>query len=187
MGGRVLRDKDASRATHVVAGSVKRTIKFLSAMSQARHIVSPTWLAASAKAGRFVAEGNHVLRDRVMEKKFGFTVATALESRDARSGGRKRGGGVLAGVTVFATPSVRPPPKELAVVVEAAGGKFLRRMPPTGKAGLLLISCAADLGGPTGARLKRLKTTVHDREAVLRAALRQELRPEEDILWTPGS
>ena len=45
-------------ATHLVARSVARTVKFLTGLSVVKHVVSPEWIERSAQAGCFLSEDN---------------------------------------------------------------------------------------------------------------------------------
>jgi len=42
--------------THLVTVSILRTIKFLTALSHVKHIVTPEWIEQSSRANRFLGE-----------------------------------------------------------------------------------------------------------------------------------
>jgi PAX-interacting protein 1 len=44
------------KPTHLVAGRVTRTIKFLASMSVVKHIVTPEWLEESWRSQKFVGK-----------------------------------------------------------------------------------------------------------------------------------
>ncbi len=46
----------ARKCTHLVANKVTRTVKFLTAVSVVKHIVTPEWLEESWKSQKFVGE-----------------------------------------------------------------------------------------------------------------------------------
>ena len=46
----------ARGATHLVAKSVARTVKFLTGLSVVKHVVSIDWLERSVQEGRFLGE-----------------------------------------------------------------------------------------------------------------------------------
>ena len=46
--------ESAQKCTHLVASKVTRTVKFLTAMSMVKHIVTPAWLDDSWKDQKFV-------------------------------------------------------------------------------------------------------------------------------------
>lgn len=48
--------ESAHKCTHLVASKVIRTVKFLTAISVVKHIVTPEWLQESWKCQKFVGE-----------------------------------------------------------------------------------------------------------------------------------
>lgn len=54
LGGEVA--DSAQKCTHLVANKVTRTVKFLTAISVVKHIVTPEWLEESWKSQKFVGE-----------------------------------------------------------------------------------------------------------------------------------
>lgn len=52
LGGEVV--DSSHKVTHLVATKVTRTVKFLTSMSVAKHIVSPEWLEESFRSQKFV-------------------------------------------------------------------------------------------------------------------------------------
>lgn len=52
LGGEVA--DSGQKVTHLVASKVTRTVKFLTAMSVVKHIISPEWLEESWKSQKFV-------------------------------------------------------------------------------------------------------------------------------------
>lgn len=59
LGGEVA--ESSQRATHLLASKVTRTVKFLTAMSVVRHIVTPEWLEESWRKQQFVGEAEVLL------------------------------------------------------------------------------------------------------------------------------
>ncbi|KAI8835555.1 BRCT domain-containing protein [Chytridium lagenaria] len=98
-----------SECTHLVTDKIRRTVKFLAALTAGKHIVSDKWLLESRREGRFVAEAKFLLKDKATEEKFGFSLAQSLKS--AQSVTRTL---LLQG----------PPPNELEEIVRAAGGEM---------------------------------------------------------------
>ena len=43
--------------SHLVASGIKRTVKFLAALSTVKHIVTPDWVQQSVTQGRFAGKG----------------------------------------------------------------------------------------------------------------------------------
>lgn len=48
--------ESAHKCTHLIASKVTRTVKFLTAVSVVRHIVTPEWLDESLKCQKFIGE-----------------------------------------------------------------------------------------------------------------------------------
>ena len=120
-------EKDVMNATHIVSSvKIKRTIKFLSAMSVVSHVVHPEWIEKSIKSGTLLDPTEFALHDKEGEKKWSFSLAKALAQpcRRVQSGasGVPRGDGAMHGLEVYATAGVRPPPAEMRKIIEAAGG-----------------------------------------------------------------
>ena len=55
LGGEVA--ESAQKCTHLIASKVTRTVKFLTAISVVKHIVTPEWLEECFKCQKFVGEG----------------------------------------------------------------------------------------------------------------------------------
>lgn len=116
---------------------VKRTLKFLQAISHVRYILDEDWVRQSLLAGHFVDEARFMLRDAKAEKKFGFKLRDALRRRES--------GRVLDGYSVYSTVGVKPPKADMRGIVTSAGGKYLSAAPRTGGDSLLFVSCPDDL------------------------------------------
>lgn len=116
---------------------VKRTLKFLQAISHVRYILDEDWVRQSLLAGHFVDEARFMLRDAKAEKKFGFKLRDALRRRES--------GRVLDGYSVYSTVGVKPPKADMRAIVTSAGGKYLSAAPRTGGDSLLFVSCPDDL------------------------------------------
>ena len=46
----------ANGATHLIAKSVSRTVKFLTALNVVKHVLNPQWIEKSAKHGKFLGK-----------------------------------------------------------------------------------------------------------------------------------
>jgi hypothetical protein len=109
-------------ATHVVAprDQLKRTVKLLCGISCCVHILDERWLDESARMGSTVDEKAFCLKDEAAEAKWGFSLH---ETMYAVSIERRRS--LFAGLRFFITnhKSVLPPVRDLAKIVECAGGQ----------------------------------------------------------------
>ncbi|KAJ8613151.1 hypothetical protein CTAYLR_004805 [Chrysophaeum taylorii] len=161
--------KEAGRArdaTHIVTDNkIKRTPKFLAAISVAHHVVTSDWLDASSAAGSALDTTKYTVRDADAERKWQFSLVDTLASTDR----------VLAGYAVAVAPGARdatklPPDDELKEVVECSGGVFFKSLPtkppgPSWSNGLLAIATAALLDHQDAAdpKKKNIKSTTSSR------------------------
>lgn len=115
--------------TYLVADTFRRTTKLMCAICTGTRIVVPAFLDACLLEGRLVDDTPFLLRDMLCEaafaKKQGFFEYSLTEAV-ARS---RVQGPLLDGLSVHVDAAV-PGKKELQLLVEAAGGQWLRRPPP---------------------------------------------------------
>nr|DBA25080.1 TPA: hypothetical protein GDO54_012651 [Pyxicephalus adspersus] len=145
LGGEVV--DSAQRCTHLIASKVTRTVKFLTAISVAKHIVTPEWLDESFKCQKFVEEQSYILRDAEAEVLFCFSLEESLK--------RARVTPLFKGKYFYITPGICPSLSTMKSIVECAGGKILTKPPSFRKimehkqnkslAEIILISCENDL------------------------------------------
>ncbi|XP_065830875.1 PAX-interacting protein 1-like isoform X2 [Oscarella lobularis] len=175
MGGTVA-DSPAS-CTHLIARKVKRTFKFLCAVSVCNYVVTPDWLVESWKERWLLDEKTFALRDVDAETTMNFSLETTLRNRDRR---------LLAGSSFYATPNVQPAPSQLNVIVESAGGKVLTSPPSvrTSKGDESSPPCPIVLSCPEDRERCRLfwqnGIGVFDVDLVLGGVLRQQLNFDDN-------
>ncbi|RLN96447.1 hypothetical protein BBJ28_00015900 [Nothophytophthora sp. Chile5] len=120
IGGAVY-ESNVEKATHVIApeNQVKRTVKLLCGISCCTHVLDERWLDESARLGAAVDEQAHCLHDGKAEAKWQFDLRRTMYEVPSET--RKQ---LFAGYHVFITnhKSVLPPVKDLAKIVECAGG-----------------------------------------------------------------
>ncbi|KAI8912539.1 hypothetical protein EDD86DRAFT_245434 [Gorgonomyces haynaldii] len=133
--------EDWNQCTHLVADRIKRTIKFL----------------YSAK---------YLLKDAKAEKQFGFELKKTVEKAKQPGKGKE----LFDGYEFYATPNVRPEPKEFAEILNASGGKLLSKPPQAFSDKIIIIGHESD----DISSLQKLGFTVHTNEFVLTGILRQE-------------
>jgi len=56
LGGRVVNVATAAEATHLVANSVLRTVKFLTAFAVVQYVVTSEWIEQSSAANHFLGK-----------------------------------------------------------------------------------------------------------------------------------
>uniref|UniRef100_A0A1A8A2I9 PAX-interacting protein 1 n=1 Tax=Nothobranchius furzeri TaxID=105023 RepID=A0A1A8A2I9_NOTFU len=111
----------SQKATHLMATKVTRTIKFLTAMSRVKYIITPEWLEESWRSQKFVDEVPYTLRDAEAEVLFGFSLEEALKkAHDAL---------LFKGKYFYLTPGICPSLSTMKAILESAGGKLLAKQP----------------------------------------------------------
>ena len=123
--------EDAHKATHVIAGddrnTLRRTPKLMIGVCRTSKIVDMNWLVKSAKARQALpCKEFLLLNDKEAEKKYDFVMQEALLRGDEL---RRNDKFLLTGYWVYVCNGVAgdkaPPEKELQLIVDAAGGKWL--------------------------------------------------------------
>lgn len=133
--------------THLVTVAILRTVKFLIALNHVRHVVIPDWIEQSARANRFLDESCFAVRDNSTESAFCFKLHESLR----RSNQKK----VFKDLTFYLTPDVTPSKAILSEMIESAGGKIVKALPPissilrfinvNGDPTFIIVSCEKDL------------------------------------------
>nr|KAJ3423184.1 Mediator of DNA damage checkpoint protein 1 [Polyrhizophydium stewartii] len=153
--------------THLVTDRIRRTVKFLCALSAGKHIMGTKWLETSKKEGRFVEEAKFILRDPAAEKQYRFSLKKSLQAvqrPDARP--------LFASRTVFRTPSVKPGHDDLREILTSAGGTLINDRSKV-TSDTIVIADPADAAD--FADLRRSVAALFNSEIVLTSILRQEL------------
>ncbi|XP_056149133.1 PAX-interacting protein 1 [Lampris incognitus] len=173
LGGEVA--ESTQKATHLVANKVTRTVKFLTAMSVVKHIVTPDWLEESWRSQKFVEEESYMLRDAEAEVLFGFSLEESLK--------RAHNAPLFKGKYFYITPGICPSLSTMKAILESAGGKLLPKQPSYKKIieykqnknlpEIIIISCDNDLHLCREYFLKNID--VHNAEFILTGVLTQKL------------
>uniref|UniRef100_A0A670J7U9 PAX-interacting protein 1 n=1 Tax=Podarcis muralis TaxID=64176 RepID=A0A670J7U9_PODMU len=145
LGGEVA--ESAQKCTHLIASKVTRTVKFLTAISVVKHIVTPEWLEECFKGQKFIEEQNYILRDAEAEVLFCFSLEESLKKAQETP--------LFKGKYFYITPGICPSLSTMKSIVECAGGKVLNKQPSFRKlmehkqnkslSEIILISCENDL------------------------------------------
>ncbi|XP_044280815.1 PAX-interacting protein 1 isoform X2 [Varanus komodoensis] len=145
LGGEVA--ESAQKCTHLIASKVTRTVKFLTAISVVKHIVTPEWLEECFKCQKFIEEQSYILRDAEAEVLFCFSLEESLK--------RAQVAPLFKGKYFYITPGICPSLSTMKSIVECAGGKVLSKQPSIRKlmehkqnkslSEIILISCENDL------------------------------------------
>ena len=133
IGGKILESTaQAVEATHVIASdgveSIRRTPKLMIALCRTSNIVSIKWLDDSAKKRKALLTRDYlVLDDMEAERKYHFNMRQTLQNGDSL---RQLGETILNGRHIFVCKGVAgsraPPEDELKLIVDAAGGIWMR-------------------------------------------------------------
>ncbi|KAK1173993.1 PAX-interacting protein 1-like [Acipenser oxyrinchus oxyrinchus] len=167
--------ENAQKCTHLIASKVTRTVKFLTAMSIVKHIVTPEWLEESFKSQQFADEQNFMLRDAEAEVLFCFSLEESLKRAHAAP--------LFKGKFFYITPGICPSLTTMKAIVECAGGKLLAKQPSFRKImehkqnkslpEIILISCENDLHMCREYFAKNID--VHNAEFILTGVLTQTM------------
>lgn len=123
--------EDAEKATHVIAGddknSLRRTPKVMIGVCRTSNIVHMDWLTASAKnRSALPCRKFLLLNDAKAETAYGFKMRETLSNGNRM---RQEGKTLLNGMSVFICDGVAgnkaPPENELKLIINAAGGKWV--------------------------------------------------------------
>lgn len=111
---------DSAHVTHLVLTRLVRSLKLLTALPTAEHIVSSRWLIDSAQAGHFVPiTAAYEWNDPLFRETFGCDIQCTIRSPIRQS--------LFTGKTFYMTPSVNPKYKDLQRLIELCGGKVERQ------------------------------------------------------------
>ncbi|CAE7362776.1 PAXIP1 [Symbiodinium sp. CCMP2592] len=128
LGARVV-DEWSPKVTHIVASEFRRTTKMMCAVCNGCQIVVPGFLDACLNEGQLVDSSSFVLCDAAGEAAFqekqslsSYALQEALEIARGR-------GSLLQGMPVHWSGGTAAERKEMRVLVEAAGGRWLSRKP----------------------------------------------------------
>ncbi|EDV21533.1 uncharacterized protein TRIADDRAFT_30248, partial [Trichoplax adhaerens] len=171
LGGQVV--DNIQECTHLVTDKIRRTVKFLCGLSRGIPIVNTKWLDACKSAKTFVPSAAYFIKDRVAERQNNFLIRQAHDNAKEKP--------LLENYEVYVTPNVRPPPEQMKMIVECAGGHYLSKMPTNPNNNVLIISCDEDEDVCFDAVKNCM--TVHSAELLLSGVLRQALDTDNNILW----
>ncbi|KAK7793145.1 hypothetical protein R5R35_011020 [Gryllus longicercus] len=172
LGGKVVQEPE--ECTILITDKIRRTFKFLCIMGHGKPIVTPDWIKQSHLSGSFLDPWNFIVKDKEAEKKFKFQLQKSLKEASAKK--------LLDGYSVFATPSVKPPPTEMKGIVENCGGQFLTKDPSPGKwpEKSFIISAVDDK--KLCSKFKKSSVPIVSVEILLTGILQQKLNISDYIL-----
>ncbi|GMF09420.1 unnamed protein product [Phytophthora lilii] len=178
-------ESNIEKATHVIApqNQLKRTVKLLCGISCCTHILGERWLDESARAGAAVDEQANCLRNEEAETKWQFDLRSTMYGVPAAQ--RQR---LFAGQSVFITnhKSVLPPVKDLAKIVECAGGKASVRGKPGPKDLLITSETAMTVAAVRKQLASANPERIYSPELILISILQQRIDLDKHRLKRPA-
>ncbi|TMW56650.1 hypothetical protein Poli38472_006660 [Pythium oligandrum] len=178
-------DDEIETVTHLIAprNQLKRTVKLLCGISLCDHILDERWLDESARSGVPANEATHCLKDTSAESKWDFSLYHTMYEvpKDQR---RQLFRGLRFYITNHKT--VLPPVKDLAKIVECAGG-VVAEAKPGAKEGDIVITTEA--AAATATVRKAIASASSDQictpELILSGILQQRVDLEAHRLQLP--
>ncbi|XP_034946488.1 homeobox protein 2-like isoform X2 [Chelonus insularis] len=170
---------EPSKATVLVTDKVRRTYKFICAISRSIPIVSIKWIDECIEKDEFLDTDKYILKDDISEIKFDFKLSESLKKSSE--------GLLLLGYTFIITPKiVNPSIKDLKDMIQVAGGKSLIRMPRLWIPNTVIVGCDIDI--PKIKEMvkkipKNIEVPVVTTEFILSGILKQKLEPEVHKLY----
>ncbi|RMZ83823.1 hypothetical protein DV737_g1435, partial [Chaetothyriales sp. CBS 132003] len=110
---------DPSRATHLAAPHIVRTLKFVAAMAYAPVVVSTAFIDACLEQDELVDAADFVLQDRENEKKLGFCL------QQSRKRARENGNGLLRNRAIYCAENVAGGVATYESIIKANGGQCM--------------------------------------------------------------
>ena len=159
-----------SECTHLIADKIKRTTKFLCALSSGKHILSSKWIDACKKSNAITDEISYCLNDPANEKKWKFKLQQSIDTV------KERGPQTLfKDLKFLITPSVTPDYSELKEIIEAGGGEVLNDLPVKHSDNVYIVGCKEDKDLIQQYNQSGWKDKVMTNEFILTCSLTQEL------------
>ncbi|URD93148.1 BRCA1 C Terminus (BRCT) domain [Musa troglodytarum] len=110
---------DGSNSTHVITGKARRTLNFSIALCSGAWIVSPKWLKASFREGRFLEESQFILEDEDYLLKY------KTDLRNVVNRAKTNPKSLLRGYHVCLPKHTQPSVGILSTIIRSAGGNVM--------------------------------------------------------------
>ncbi|KAK8111406.1 uncharacterized protein PG998_007863 [Apiospora kogelbergensis] len=117
---------DGNKCDYLVAPQLVRTVKFLRNLSRGATVLSSSWIETCLDTGEVPDPNDYLLKDKENEQKLGLRLQTSV----ARAAKNK--GGLLRGLPIYCTASIKNGPESYKVIAEANGAQFLVYGPRSG-------------------------------------------------------
>lgn len=93
---------DIATCSVLLTDKVRRTVKFLCALSRGIPIISVKWIEDSVEKNECLDFNDYILKDTEAEKKFGFNLQESLETANTKK--------LFEEFTILLTPKIKAPP-----------------------------------------------------------------------------
>ncbi|XP_026810302.1 protein PF14_0175 isoform X3 [Rhopalosiphum maidis] len=120
----------------LVTDKIRCTMKILSAIARGCPIVNANWLKHSYTVQMFQDVDDFLIVDKDAERKYKFQLKESLAKAKTKR--------LLDGYNVLVTPSVKPGPQEMKVIISCAGGNYVLNWTNTQYSKELIVTCDKD-------------------------------------------
>ncbi|XP_039128831.1 uncharacterized protein LOC120264968 isoform X3 [Dioscorea cayenensis subsp. rotundata] len=166
LGGSVTCDGNSS--THVIAGKVRRTLNFSTALCSGAWIVSPNWLKASFRERKFLGEEHYILEDEDYLSKY------KCKLKDAVLRAKANPRSLLNGYHFCLARHIQPSFDILSTIIESAGGDVIAKLANIKEPSrTIFLACEEDMTEALAAAKKGVRTFSSD--WFMNCIMRQEL------------
>lgn len=124
-------DEWSSKVTHLIAKGFRRTTKLMCAVCAGLHIVIPEFIDECIRAGEVIEEEPFLLKDEAAEATFVAKHQLSSFSLQAAVQHARSHPALLRNKSVYWSGGSAAELEELRILVEAAGGRWLKRKPRT--------------------------------------------------------
>ncbi|KAJ0978877.1 hypothetical protein J5N97_014351 [Dioscorea zingiberensis] len=166
LGGSVAGDGNLS--THVITGKVRRTLNFCMALCSGAWIVSPNWLKASFREGKFLGEEHFILEDEDYLSKY------KCKLKDAVLRAKANPCSLFNGYHLCLARHIQPSINILSAIIQSAGGHVISKLGSVkDPSRTIFLACEEDMVEALVAAKKGVRTFNSD--WLLGCVMRQEL------------
>ncbi|KAH7677128.1 Acyl-CoA N-acyltransferase protein [Dioscorea alata] len=166
LGGSVTCDGNSS--THVIAGKVRRTLNFSTALCSGAWIVSPNWLKASFRERKFLGEEHYILEDEDYLSKY------KCKLKDAVLRAKANPCSLLNGYHFCLARHIQPSFDILSTIIKSAGGDVIAKLANIKEPSrTIFLACEEDVTEALAAAKKGVRTFSSD--WFMNCIMRQEL------------
>ncbi|KAL5240814.1 hypothetical protein ACI65C_008224 [Semiaphis heraclei] len=128
---------EITQCSVLVTDKIRCTMKILSAIARGCPIVNANWVKHSYTVKKFQDVDDFIIVDKDAERKYKFQLKESLAKAKTKR--------LFDGYNVLVTPSVKPGPQEMKVIITCAGGNYVLNWTTTQYSKELIVTCDKDL------------------------------------------